>query len=51
LAICCSSAAVTSGWAFVVDGDRGALPRQFENDRLTDATVAAGDDRSEPSTP
>src|SRR6185369_415716 len=30
----------------VVDDDRGALPRQFENDRLTDAAVAAGDDRN-----
>ena len=30
----------------VVDDDRGALPRQFENDRLTDPAVAAGDDRN-----
>ena len=28
----------------VVDDDAGALPGQFENDRLTDPAIAAGDD-------
>ena len=28
----------------VVDDDRGALPCEFENDRLTNPAVAAGDD-------
>ena len=30
----------------IVNNDAGTLPGQFENDRLTDPAVAAGDDRN-----